>query len=130
MKGKEKCRILKDIRRRIAEENDIDLVIEECEYQGECKGTCPRCDSELCYLEEQLVRRQKIAKGAAGIALSAVMLVSNTACVDILPGAEPTDEGNDEFEEEIIEMGEVPALVDDYEEEVPEGEPSEYYTEE
>ena len=57
MRGKQKCRILKDIRRRIAEENDIPFVTRECGFQGECRGTCPRCESELRYLEQQLERR-------------------------------------------------------------------------
>ena len=52
MSGKEKCRILKEIRRRIAEENDIALVTRECSYQGECRGSCPRCEAELRALEE------------------------------------------------------------------------------
>ena len=39
MLGKEKCRILKEIRQKIADENDIPYVTHECKYQGECKGT-------------------------------------------------------------------------------------------
>ena len=33
MNGKEKCRILKQIRAAIAAQNDIDLVIEECPHK-------------------------------------------------------------------------------------------------
>ena len=47
MLGKQKCRILKQIRQRIADENDIPYVTRECTFQGECRGTCPRCESEL-----------------------------------------------------------------------------------
>ena len=47
MLGKKKCRILKEIRQKIADENDIPYVTHECKFQGECKGTCPRCESEL-----------------------------------------------------------------------------------
>ena len=36
MNGKSKCKILKDIRRKIAEENDIAYVTSECKYQGDC----------------------------------------------------------------------------------------------
>ena len=107
MKGKEKCRILKDIRTRIAEDNDIEFVTKECEYQGDCKGTCPKCDSELRYLEEQLERKRKLGKGIAAAALTATMLVSTTACVPtIVPGAEPADP--DEIYTEQVPEGSVP----------------------
>ncbi|MFA6885223.1 MAG: energy transducer TonB, partial [Paludibacteraceae bacterium] len=33
MKGKRTCKILKDIRRQIAEENDISFVTSECQYK-------------------------------------------------------------------------------------------------
>ena len=61
-KGKTTCRILKDIRRQIAEANDIDLVIKECTYQGDCAGTCPRCEAEVAYLERELARREALGK--------------------------------------------------------------------
>ena len=44
MLGKQKCRILKEIRQRIADENDIPYVTRECSFQGNCRGTCPKCD--------------------------------------------------------------------------------------
>ena len=42
-KGKNTCRILKEIRRQIAEANDIGYAVEECQYKGDCLGTCPKC---------------------------------------------------------------------------------------
>lgn len=60
--GKEKCRILKDIRRKLAEANGIKLDIKECKYKGECSGTCPRCESEMRYLERKLYQRQMLGK--------------------------------------------------------------------
>ena len=54
MNGKSKCKILKDIRKKIAEDNDISYVTSECKYQGECSGTCPKCEAEVRYLEEEL----------------------------------------------------------------------------
>lgn len=62
MLGKEKCKALKEVRRKIAEQNDIEYAVSECSYQGECKGTCPRCEEELQYLEKELERRKKIGK--------------------------------------------------------------------
>ena len=45
--GKEKCRILKEIRAEIARQNDIEWVTSECKHKGNCKGTCPKCGSGL-----------------------------------------------------------------------------------
>ena len=70
-RGKVLCEALKEVRRRIAEENDIPLEIEECTYKGECLGTCPRCEAEVRYLENTLAERIKLGKVAtvAGLAL-------------------------------------------------------------
>ncbi len=64
MTGKDKCKMLREIRRQIAEENEINMVVEECKFQGECKGTCPKCEAELRELERQ-VRNKKIGIGVA-----------------------------------------------------------------
>ena len=50
MSGKEKCKYLREIRKKIALENDITLVTSECTFKGECKGTCPKCEAEVRYL--------------------------------------------------------------------------------
>lgn len=70
--GKDICNQLKEIRKQIASENDIPLEEHECHYDGPCKGTCPRCDAELQYLETELGRRGKLSKAAivAGVTLS------------------------------------------------------------
>ena len=70
--GKNICNQLKEVRKRIAEENDIPLEIEECTYKGECRGTCPRCEAEVRYLENALADRLRLGKVAtvAGLALS------------------------------------------------------------
>ena len=62
---------MKGIRRKIAEENDIKLDIPECTYEGECRGTCPRCEWEVQYLEKTLFERMKLGKIAtiSGLAL-------------------------------------------------------------
>ena len=70
--GKNICNQLKEVRKRIAEENDIPLETEECTYKGECRGTCPRCEAEVRYLENALADRLRLGKVAtvAGIALA------------------------------------------------------------
>ena len=59
MKGKEKCNLLNEIRQKIADENNIDFHIEKCTFEGECLGTCPKCEAELEYLENELIKKQK-----------------------------------------------------------------------
>ena len=58
MSGKNKCKILKQIRQKIAQENDIAYVTSECKYQGECSGTCPKCEAEAEALSRALERRR------------------------------------------------------------------------
>ena len=82
MLGKAKCKILKEIRQKIADENDIPYVTRECTYQGDCSGTCPRCESELRYLERELEVRQRIGKQVAVTALCAGISLSTTGCID------------------------------------------------
>ncbi len=69
-KGKNTCRILKEIRKQIAEANDIEFVTEECRYKGDCLGTCPKCEAEVRYLEEQLLQRRKLGKAVAVVGVS------------------------------------------------------------
>ena len=80
MLGKEKCRILREIRRQIADENDIPYVTQECRFQGECRGTCPKCESELRYLEQQLALRQSLGKRVSVAALCAGMAFVSAGC--------------------------------------------------
>ena len=80
MKGKNKCRILKEIRQRIADENDIPYVTRECAYQGECRGTCPKCEAELRYLEQELEKRRRLGKTVAVAAVAAGLSLTLTAC--------------------------------------------------
>lgn len=80
MLGKQKCRILKEIRQKIADENDIPYVTQECRHQGNCLGTCPRCESELRYLERQLALRASLGKRISVAALCAGMAFTGAAC--------------------------------------------------
>lgn len=80
MNGKSKCKILKDIRKRIAEENDIEFVTSECKYQGDCSGTCPKCEAEVRYLEEELRRRQRAGKAVAVAGVAAAVMVTAAGC--------------------------------------------------
>ena len=72
-KGKSTCKLLKDIRQQIADANGISYQPKECQHKGDCAGTCPACEEEIRYLEQELKARKgngfgmKVAGIAAGI---------------------------------------------------------------
>ena len=79
-KGKQTCKILKEIRKQIAAENDIDLVVSECTYQGDCKGTCPKCEAEVRYLERELEKRQRMGKAAIFAGMTIGTAITAAGC--------------------------------------------------
>jgi hypothetical protein len=80
--GKKICETLKGIRRDIAEANEIDYQPTECTHEGDCAGTCPKCESETRWLEKQLRIRRALGKAVivAGLtfALSAAPVEAKT----------------------------------------------------
>ena len=86
MNGKSKCKILKEIRKQIAAENDITFVTSECRHKGDCTGTCPKCEAEVRYLEEQLRLRRSSGKAVALAGIAAAIMVTASGCdlTDIL----------------------------------------------
>ena len=89
MNGKSKCKILKDIRRQIAAENDIEFVTSECEYRGECPGTCPKCEAEVRYLERELAKRQMAGKVVTVAGITAAIMVGTAGCMPSATMGEP-----------------------------------------
>ncbi len=61
-KGKRICQALKELRKRIADANNIPFEMEECTHQGDCSGTCPKCESELRYLMDSIDKREQEGK--------------------------------------------------------------------
>ena len=57
MQGKQTCKILKEIRKQVARANDIEYVVSECQYKGDCLGTCPKCEAEVRYLTQACGRK-------------------------------------------------------------------------
>ena len=49
-KGKGICKTLKDIRKRIADANEIKYEPEVCKFEGDCAGTCPKCEEDVKYI--------------------------------------------------------------------------------
>jgi hypothetical protein len=124
-KGKQTCKILKEIRKQIAAENDIKLVIEECTYQGDCLGTCPKCEAEVRYLERELEKRQRLGKAAIFAGMTIGTAITAAGCGPLAPTPNgmmehPRDTivaadtiRNDSVEEPILLEGDVMAPVPD-----------------
>ena len=133
MKGKKRCKILKEIRRQIAQNNDIEYVTSECKHKGDCLGTCPKCEEEVRYLERELEKRQKLGRTIAVAGLSVALMTSTVGCDDWFDGIGPTggkplaseeeqlggedvpvpDEGKDDGDIDGIPAGAPPPLPDD-----------------
>ena len=62
--GKKICETLKQIRLNIARANGIEYTPCECNHEGDCAGTCPACDSELMYLEQEIAKKRFSGKAA------------------------------------------------------------------
>ncbi len=58
MNGRDKCELLNQVRKKIAEKNNIEFDFEECTFEGDCSGTCPKCEAEIKYLERELKKKQ------------------------------------------------------------------------
>ena len=87
MGSKEKCNVLKTVRKQIADKLGIDLHQKECTFEGECSGTCPKCAHE-----EKILNSALLKKGAA--AASAALLTATLAgCTpfDVQGNMQPID---------------------------------------
>ena len=67
---------MKEVRRKVAQENNIALTERECTFEGDCRGTCPYCEAEVRYLERELQRRKALGRAVAvaGLAVSSMMM--------------------------------------------------------
>ena len=74
-RGKKICQTLKEIRLQVARTNDIPYEPTECKHKGECPGTCPKCEEEVRYIEQQLNKRRTLGKvvAVAGVAIGVSM---------------------------------------------------------
>ena len=59
----------------MARANDIPYEPTECKHKGDCLGTCPKCEEEVRYIEQQLDMRRMLGKAAtvAGVAMGVGM---------------------------------------------------------
>ncbi len=91
--GKPICETLKAIRKQIADANDIPYAPIKCALEEDCLGTCPTCESEIQYIENQLNIRKMAGKAVKIVGLATVMSLS--ACNDVQhPQPQPSAENN------------------------------------
>lgn len=112
MKGKEKCKILKEIRREIAANNDIEFVTSECKHQGDCLGTCPKCEAELRYLERELEKRQRLGKAVAVAGLTVSVALTSSSC-DLWQTTEGDMLPESGLEDRVVADGEMVEIMGD-----------------
>ena len=105
-KGKQTCKILKEIRKQIAAENDIELITSECTHKGDCAGTCPKC--EVRFLERELEKRQRMGKVAVFAGLSLGTIVAATGCGPFQPTAGMPMDPNDTVT--VVQTDSVPEI--------------------
>ena len=110
-RGKQTCKILKEIRRQIAEANGIEFATSECRYKGDCLGTCPKCEAEVRYLEQQLRVRSLAGKAVALAGISAGMILMSGCS-----GTSTKNLTNDDMLGEFIESPEMIEEIEDIEE--------------
>ena len=109
MTGKEKCELLKAMRKEIAEANGIVYLTSECTFQGDCPGFCPKCDAEARYLDSELNRLAKEGKDikVSGLTYQKFLATaeSTVASTQSVPDNEIMIEGHaDYFKEKVLSM--------------------------
>lgn len=94
--GKNKCDYLKKIRENIAKHYGIPFQTKECGFEGECKGTCPKCEQEVRYLEMELLK-MGVLKKSLTLACALPMMASAVGSAEaplkgmMAPAVEATD---------------------------------------
>jgi len=79
-RGKKICNALRDVRRQIALANDIPYETTDCHHEGECQGTCPKCEAEVRYIENQLSLRRAAGKAVSLVGLSLGISAAFASC--------------------------------------------------
>ena len=89
-KHKKKCEHLKTIRKNMADSLGVELNQTECTYEGDCGGTCAKCQKEEQTLAKVLL------KGTAVAATTAMLL---TGC-----SANTVIENVEDFKDEVVDQ--------------------------
>ena len=118
--GKNKCDYLKKIRENIAKHYGIPFQTKECGFEGECKGTCPKCEQEVRYLEMELLK-MGVLKKSLTLACALPVMASAVGSAEaplkgmMAPAVEATDFAP--LEKKIVRQNLSPASLQHQEEE-------------
>ena len=107
-RGKRICNTLKEVRLQVAKANGIEYAPTECHHKGDCAGTCPKCEAEVRWLEQQLRLRRQLGKAVAVVGVS-MGLAALTACNSKTP---PTESSRDTVSIESQTAGFVDKIPD------------------
>ncbi len=81
-RGRKICNALRDVRRQIALANDIPYETTDCHHEGDCLGTCPKCEQEVRYIENQLSLRRTAGKAVSLVGLSLGISAAFASCAN------------------------------------------------
>ena len=109
-RGKTTCKVLKEVRRKIADANGIPLQERECTHTGDCAGTCPYCESEVRYLERELSKRKSLGKAVAVAGIAVAVSIAGQATAQ--PVSTPADSQIRQCDTISPMMGIMPVVVD------------------
>lgn len=111
MDSKKRCEQLKSVRKDLADKLGVDLHQRPCTFEGECKGTCPKCKQEEETLNLALLGKTAIA---AGLVVGMITLPGCTPAGNDISGdmtyvepdpiVEVKGEGEGTDEESVVEL--------------------------
>ena len=106
-KSKITCETLKAIRKQVADANGIVYTPAKCDFEGVCTGTCPACESEREYIENQLSLKRKAGNivKIAGLVTSLTALAPLATVAQEMNSPEPTEQISLLDEEYFFEFG-------------------------
>ena len=101
------CETLKAIRKQVADANGIVYTPAKCDFEGVCTGTCPACESEREYIENQLSLKRKAGNivKIAGLVTSLTTLAPLATVAQEMNSPEPTETISLLSEEYFSEFG-------------------------
>lgn len=104
-KGKEKCNLLKGIRKAVADKYGLNYNPSKCTNNENCRGTCPMCESELNDLQNQL-----IDKNINKISQLSIFHISENTDIRILQDVDQMNDGisPDDLQNSLANIEEIP----------------------
>ena len=106
-KSKITCETLKAIRKQVADANGIVYTPAKCDFEGVCTGTCPACESEREYIENQLSLKRKAGEivKIAGLVAGLTTLAPLATVAQEMNAPEPTEQISLLDEEYFFDFG-------------------------